>query len=288
MATQLSTPDIETVACPLCATDNAQETGYRQGPFRVVRCGDCRHWYLSPRPTGESAAAFYRGDSYFAGGGTGYHDYSEQEQSLRRTFRRLLRNLSQRQATGGRLLELGAGLGYFLDEARPYFAQRCGVELSPIAAEQAARLADAPVLHELEAIEDEARFDCIIALHVIEHIPDPLPFVRKLGAMLAPGGMLVLAAPHMGSVWRHLMGRHWPSFKYPEHLSFFDSVTLKRLLIDAGFLMPTRLPYLHDFPLSEILAKLHLAAPAIARHILVPLPATTVCYAARRQMMPPR
>lgn len=286
MATRLATHDIETVACPLCGTDDPQASDYRQDPYQVVRCGACRLWYLSPRPTPDAAAAFYRDSDYFSGGAAGYADYAAQEQSLRNTFRRLLRDLQGLRATSGRLLELGAGLGYFLDEARPYFAQRRGVELSPKAAESAARLADAPVHQDIEAIEDEARFDCIVALHVIEHVPEPLPFVRKLATLLAPGGMLVLAAPHMGSVWRQVMGRRWPSFKYPEHLTFFDAATFKRLFADAGFATQKRLPYLHDFPLTEILAKLRLPAPAIARHLHVPLPATTICYAARRRLEP--
>jgi 2-polyprenyl-3-methyl-5-hydroxy-6-metoxy-1,4-benzoquinol methylase len=274
---------LELVPCPLCGRDDPQPTPYAQAPFRVVRCGGCRLWYLSPRPTEVAANAFYRDNNYFSGGTAGYGDYAGQEKSLRTTFRRLLRDLDALPATGGRLLEVGSGLGYFLDEARGLFAQRCGIELSPHAADAAAALADAPVHRTLDAVSSDT-FDCIVALHVIEHVHEPIAFLRRLVSRLEPGGTLVLATPHMGSLWRRLMGRRWPSFKYPEHVTFFDAATLRRLFSALGFESATRLPYLHDFPRSEILVKLHLPGPAAAGRISVPLPATTICYAARRPL----
>lgn len=282
MKAERETLNLEHAACPLCGRDDPRPTPYAQEPFRVVRCTGCRLWYLSPRLTREATDAFYRGNDYFAGGKAGYTDYARQEKSLRNTFRRLLGDLKTLGMTGGRLLEVGTGLGYFLDEARDHFAQRSGVELSPQAAGAAAILAAAPVHQDLDELDGKPAFDCIVALHVIEHIHEPVAFLRRLTSHLAPGGTLVLAAPHMGSIWRHVMGRYWPSFKYPEHVAFYDATTLKRPFAELGFDTPTRLAYLHDFPLSDILAKLHLPAPVMAERILLPLPATTICYAARR------
>lgn len=274
--------NLEHVACPLCGRDDPRPTPYAREPYRVVRCGGCRLWYLSPRLTSSAMENFYRSDDYFSGGEAGYADYARQEKSLRITFRRLLADLAGLRATGGRLLEIGSGLGFFLDESRNHFTRRLGIELSAKASADAAARADAPVYRDIEGLGDEPPFDCIVALHVIEHIHQPVAFLRRIGGLLAPGGTLVLAAPHMGSLWRLAMGRHWPSFKYPEHVAFFDSSTLKRLFAEAGFANPTRLAYLHDFSLSDILAKLHLPRSSLTDRVTLPLPATTICYAARR------
>ena len=79
--------------------------------------------------------AAYRDAAYFEGGaGPGYTNYLAQEPTLRRTFRRLLRSMQSHGMTGpssaggpaGRLLEIGSAYGFFLDEARPFFAYRAG------------------------------------------------------------------------------------------------------------------------------------------------------------------
>jgi SAM-dependent methyltransferase len=273
----------ETVACPLCGEDDPRPSPYFEAPFRVVRCGGCGLWYLSPRLTADATSSLYRRSHYYSGGEAGYADYGRQARSLRRTFRRLLAKMAALGMTGGRLLEVGTGLGYFLAEARGHFGERLGVELSPETADAAAALSGAVVHPELEAIPSDARFDCIAALHVIEHVHDPGAFVETLVRYLAPGAALVLAAPDMGSFWRRVTGRRWPSFKYPEHVCFYDAVTLARLLVDAGFESPTRLSYLHDFPLSEVLDKLHVPSPSLLDRVPVPIPSTTICFAAKRR-----
>lgn len=47
-----------------------------------------------------------------------------------------------------------------------------------------------------EAVGDE-RFDYVVASHVIEHVPDTIGWLREIGAVLKPGGVLSLAIPDM-------------------------------------------------------------------------------------------
>lgn len=46
-----------------------------------------------------------------------------------------------------------------------------------------------------EAVGDK-KFDYIVAAHVIEHIPDTVRWLRDLGAVLKPGGMISLVVPN--------------------------------------------------------------------------------------------
>ncbi len=274
--------ETEQSACPLCAGPSAEPTRYLQRPFAVVRCRACRLWYLSPRLPERAMHAQYADDGYFAGAArVGYAGYERQERSLRRTYRRLLRRLADADMTGGDLLEIGAGHGYFLAEAQAYFRRRVGTELSAAAAAKASRAADAVHLGSIDSVPAGERFDCIAAFHVIEHVYSPVEFVRALAARLRANGVLVLSAPDMGGFWRMLLGRRWPSFKYPEHVAFYDRSTLPRLFERAGFRSPTRIRCLHDFPLSEIVGQLGIKQRKLPFDVSIPLPATTICYAVR-------
>ncbi len=265
--------------CPGCGADRPRPSRYGNGSFSVVRCSSCDLWYLSPRLPEQAIIERYRQGDYFAGGGSGYDDYAGQEPSLRNTFRALLRRLDDRGLTGGSLLEVGCGYGFFLAEAAPYFDFRAGLEMSADAASQARRHAD--IIHDgtLATLPDR-QFDCIVALHVIEHIYDPQSFLRQLVGRLVPGGTLVMAAPDMAGFWRPLLGNRWPSFKYPEHVAFYTARTLRALMRNAGCHQPQRLPYPHAFSVGEICAKVGLHAPRLLRSRNIWLPATTVAVVA--------
>ena len=224
--------------------------------------------------------AHYTDGDYFAGGG--YTDYAAQEVSLRRTFRRLLARLSRKGLTGGDVLEIGCGFGYFLDEAAHHFGNRYGAEMSAAAAARAAEAGATIFTGGFDAVPADLRVDLVVAFHVIEHVYDPHAFLADALKVARPGGSVVLAAPDMAGFWRHLLGHRWPSFKIPEHVAFYDRGTLSRLMRDAGLTDLRPVPYLHDFPLGEIVAKAGLRLPATLCHLPVPLPATTVCLAGRR------
>ena len=220
----------------------------------------------------------YRQSSYYEGGTSGYADtsYTAQESALRVTFRRLLRNLANRELTGGDLLEIGCGYGYLLDEARPYFDRRVATEFSPEGAEIARATGAEVFIGGIEQVPPEYKFDCVIAIQVVEHVYQPLTFVQQVASQTKAGGNIVLATPDIGGVLRRAMGRYWPSFKVPEHVVYFDFGTLSKLMEGAGLSNVCRLPYPHAFPLGLITAKFGVTMPPPLARLRVWVPATTV------------
>lgn len=273
--------DVERSACPLCASDAPAATPYTEGLLAIVVCGACGLHYLSPRLKEAGMRACYEDDGYFEGGEAGYDSYAEQAASLRATFKKLLASMARREMTGGRLLDIGCGYGFFLEAAAPYFGFRAGTELSPRAADIARERADQVYLGSLEAIPAGQRFDCIVALHVVEHVYEPVRLLRRMRDFLTPGGAILVAVPDMGGMWRKAMGRRWPSFKFPEHVAYYDRRTLSELLRAAGFQRMECLPYPHAFPLGLILRKLKLPAVGALMGQNVWLPGTTVAVAGR-------
>jgi SAM-dependent methyltransferase len=220
----------------------------------------------------------YRQSSYYEGGSCGYADtsYTAQEAALRATFQRLLHNLARRGLAGGDLLEVGCGYGYLLDEAGPFFDNRVGTEFSPQGAEIARATGVEVFVGGIEQIPLEHKFDCVVATQVIEHVYEPLPFLRQLARHTKPGGHIVVATPDIGGVLRRAMGRRWPSFKAPEHVLYFDFPTLSALMHRAGLGDIRRLPYPHAFPLGLIWAKFGVTMPPLLAQLRVWVPATTV------------
>jgi len=252
----------ENCACPLCGHASTHQKSYLFPPYRVVQCDQCQLWYLNPRLSEADMLKQYADDSYFDGSdglNEGYSDYAEQEKSLRPTFSRFLKQLHQKGMTGGDLLEVGCGYGYLLDEAAPYFQHRVGTDFSLGAVEKASAYADQIIHGGTAELPKDAMFDCIISVEVIEHIYDPKAFVQSLYQHLKPSGYLILATPDMGSAWRHVMQSKWPSFKLPEHVTYYDQETLQYLYKACGFEGIESMPFPHAFPLAVFLEKLKLS-----------------------------
>jgi SAM-dependent methyltransferase len=266
------------------STDQARLV--RFDPFAVVRCRACGLHYLSPRLPERAMLELYDSSEYYEGGTVGYESYSAQEPSLRTTFERVVRQLVDAGMAGGDLLEIGCGQGFFLDAARSAFRSSTGTEYSQAAVASARARGLDVVAGGIDELPPEARYDCIFSGHVLEHVYEPRPFVAQLVARLRPNGVLVLGTPDMGSVWRRVMGSRWPSYKIPEHVTYFDRTTLRRLLDDSGLEDVKPFDYRHAFPIALVLRRLGLGAVAgrLGRLATTPLwlPATTLAMSGRK------
>ena len=228
----------------------------------------------------------YRENEYFSeSGDSGYQNYNyvSQERSLRMTFRRFLKELKKHGIESGRLLELGCGYGYFLDEARHYFSYLAGTELSQEAADNARKISGADVYTgDLGSLPDEVfDFDFIASINVIEHIYDPVEFLLSLKKRLVKGGRIIIATPNIGSIWYKVMKNKWSSFKIPEHVVFYSAGTLIPLLRKTGFQDIMRIPFLHAYPLGLLSSALGIYLPEAISRKPVWLPWTMTAVSAR-------
>jgi 2-polyprenyl-3-methyl-5-hydroxy-6-metoxy-1,4-benzoquinol methylase len=109
----------------------------------------------------------------------------------------------QRYVRGpGRLLDLGCGHGRLLYRAKMDGWEVKGVELSAETAARAQAELGVPVvavdfLQMTPAQEDLEHFDLVCLRHVLEHLPDSKLAMRKIRAMLAPQGQVLLEMPNI-------------------------------------------------------------------------------------------
>jgi hypothetical protein len=66
----------------------------------------------------------------------------------------------------------------------------------------------ASITADVMAFEAAAMFDLVLCLQVVEHVPDPAAFIRKL---LRTGRVLILSVPHNWAAGRAPGHRHDPS-----------------------------------------------------------------------------
>lgn len=220
----------------------------------------------------------YQQDAYYAG--EGYDNYAEQSAALDLTYRLFVRSMRRRGLVGGRLLEVGCGFGHFLAACADAFAYRAGTEMSAAGTDRAATVADVVYQGGVDAVPNGETFDVVVAMQVVEHVYDPVSFVHALRDRLRPGGVLVLATPDAGGLLCRTTGRRWPSFKIPEHVTYFDERTLRELFSRAGF-VPTRIPLVHAFPMGLIFRRLGLRVPARLATLPILIPTTTLAVAGR-------
>jgi len=151
-----------------------------------------------------------------------------------RYYSRVLR----RHVSGGRLLEIGCGTGYFLAELSRYF-ESYGVDTSPFALRHARNNCPRASI-QCRKGEDIAAFppdffDAVVARHVFEHIEEPANVLEGCRYILKPGGFLLYVVPNMDSVARRWKGPKWYGYQDKTHVSMLSPRQWVDLTEAAGF-----------------------------------------------------
>lgn len=130
--------------------------------------------------------------------------------------------LVKKYVRGGRLLEIGCGLGHLLGMFDANF-ETYGADISEYAIRTAKQ--NAPRARMLVADVDgldtfpEGYFDVLLAKHVVEHLPDSLRAFQQFARLLKPGGFFVFGTPNTTSALRGLKGERWYALHDKTHIS---------------------------------------------------------------------
>ncbi|MGE5372468.1 MAG: class I SAM-dependent methyltransferase [Solirubrobacterales bacterium] len=137
---------------------------------------------------------------------------------------------------GRTLLEIGPGTGEFLHLSHSAGWEVCGIEPS------AAACADARQKYGLKLIPGqwnrrlvEGRFfDAVVFWQVLEHLADPLGFLREAASVLNPDGLLIFSLPNRSAFVNSVLGTKSPLFSNPGHLYHYTASNVRRLAQKAS------------------------------------------------------
>lgn len=245
--------------CPVCESRHS-EVIFSLGEGKLIRCTDCNLHYYTPRPTPEELALFYDSQAYreqfsqnrMTGQEFALKRYQQFAQVCQKSTDHLINTPSKK------LLDIGCGTGDFLQVAQKKGWQVEGTEISQKAALDARRKIEGQVfIGDLLTLDlPLASYDVITLFHVVEHLINPVIFLRKIKSLLKPNGLFFLETPNIGGIGFKLSGQKWSHLIPPEHISYFDPQSLDVALTKAGFsqiktltIAPQIIESLERFPL---------------------------------------
>ena len=221
--------------CPACGGQSVA-TGIRLGGYELHACAECGMRY-APGAFGTPGdyEAIYETDEYRNDQIDGLPREKGQAEKLAlcATYRPFFRRVGR--GRGRTLLDVGCGVGRFCHAARAYGWNVRGIDVSRRAIETATVHADFPVecVGLEEVVRRGDRYEAATAFEVIEHLPDPVEFLRRCREVLVPGGEMICTAPNWNCAAVQAAER--PDWLPPIHLCFHVGRSLEAAARRAGF-----------------------------------------------------
>jgi chorismate dehydratase len=148
-----------------------------------------------------------------------------------------------------RVLEIGSGAGDFMRKLNDASHTRlCGLELNTMQVEMARKEGLDVINETIEdfAFKNPGTFDVVVALQVLEHIPEVRPFILSSLEALKTGGQLIICVPHNNPyLYRHDLF-HTLNLP-PHHAGLWD----RRSFASLPDHFPMRLGRVYIEPLSD-------------------------------------
>lgn len=129
----------------------------------------------------------------------------------------------------GKLLDIGCGNGGFLKVFSRQYPdwEMAGLELNDRNKTAVEAIPGVTQLHVGPLSTLSERFDVIVLIHALEHIPDPIRYLAGLTRLLNPGGRLLIEVPDLNASPFDIL--------IADHATHFSATTLRAVVEAAGF-----------------------------------------------------
>lgn len=240
--------------CPVCGSSDihpiltAKDHSVSGEDFVIWQCQSCTLRFTQDVPDENSIGPYYQSQDYIS--------HSNTNKGLLNKLYQAVRKFTLGQKSGlvishttqkGRILDIGAGIGAFLNEMKQKGWDIDGVEPDYGARQQAKNLfainlKPTPELYQLP----HGSYDAITLWHVLEHVEPLQDYVAQLKKLLTPNGRIFIAVPNYTSLDADLYGNRWAAYDVPRHLYHFTPRSIEVLVEKHGMKIITRKPMWFD------------------------------------------
>lgn len=194
--------------------------------MRLTKCDSCTLVFSKKNPSRTELISFYENE---------YRRTAFFSSITVSRYNELLDSFEKYRKTN-KLLDVGAGNGFFLEIAKARGWEVYGTELT----EQAVTVCSNKGIHMRQGCLNEVgfdteMFDVITSFEVIEHINNPKLIVAEMYRTLRKGGKTYITTPNFNSLLRYRLKENYDVIEYPNHLVYFTKQTIKKLFKDEKF-----------------------------------------------------
>jgi 2-polyprenyl-3-methyl-5-hydroxy-6-metoxy-1,4-benzoquinol methylase len=247
--------------CKLCAERQDEKLFAKQG-WDFLRCGNCGLVTIDPMPTASEVESNHD-ESYADGEYAAFASAHAVRQGIAASRFLMVRP----QAPEGAWLDVGASTGAFVAEASGGGLDAEGLEISRVAVAQAQSRGLRVHRTAVEDFRPEKSYAVVTAFDLVEHLVDPLPFVRRMSEWLQPGGLMAITVPNIASFAARILGPRWFFYAPPDHIHYFTPATIGRLLAETSLeeisIEPSYKPLTMDYAAEQLGHFLPAMAPVV-------------------------
>ena len=225
------------IPCEICGSNQFSPVCESHLVSPVVQCSICGLQFVNPIPGKEYLNQLYQQEGeenlYYK---NYIQERTDRKKSYNKHYFRRLKLIEKYLDGKGKLLDIGCGGGFFLNAAQEDGWDAHGIDIVPDFVKFAREELGLKNVHcgSLEESQFEKNFfDVIVLWDLIEHLPHPMAFLKIINKILRPGGLIIIWTPNAkNAVW---LKENWFGYKPSQHLYFFTSATLNKILQSTGF-----------------------------------------------------
>ncbi|MBP7510346.1 MAG: class I SAM-dependent methyltransferase [Bacteroidia bacterium] len=254
--------------CPVCKQNqnrvlfNCTDFVASGEEFTIVECANCSLQYTNPRPSEIEIGKYYQSDKYISHAGT-----DKSELGVTYKIYDWVRNYSigiklkaiKKYHPNGKLLDLGCGLGYFLNGVKvDKTFDAVGADISDDAIDYVFKTFGIEVYKEnaLKQIPTNT-YDIITQWHVMEHVHRLDERMEELKRLLKENGTMFIAVPISNSFDSKYYKAFWDGYDVPRHLYHFNRKSFHLMMENHGFKVVEERSMLFDAPYISMRSEYH-------------------------------